>query len=281
WVLQLALHHTTFGGNQLVGFFVNRNNATVYLLSLVALYTALTGQPVRNVLVYVLVGVSFGALGVMLATALAVFYAVGKPRYLGHLLLLVGLSVGLAFLLPERLVLDRFKPVLDSYLLLADGRINLHTVTYAELVTELRTTDLSFIFRLKHWTNLSDIFQGGTVYQWLFGFGVGSSVRLSEMHLVPHNDYVRYLFECGLTTFAGFVTLLFICLKEIGRRWEAVPLVAIAIYFGSENLVNNFLPMIMFYFSMGAIVYRIRLEKLQRSAKPTEVQAATLQQQPA
>lgn len=261
WIWQLALGRTVFGGGQLVGFFVNRNNAALYYLCLVALYGALTGRQVGNILIYLFVGVAFGTLGVLLAVVTALLLAVGKLRYVGRLLLVLGLGVGLVFLLPEQMVLARINPVLDSYRLLAEGRIDLRTVTYGELVTQLRTTDLSFIFRLKHWTDLWEIFRHGSLYQTLFGFGVGASVRLSDMHLVPHNDYVRYLFECGLVSLIGFLMILFNGLRELGRRWITVPLLGVVVYFFSENLINNYLAMIVFFFSMGASLYRVRAAK--------------------
>lgn len=103
-----------------------------------------------------------------------------------------------------------------------------------------------------------DILVAGPWHQMLFGHGVGGSVRLSSIHLVPHNDYVRYLFECGVLTLAGFLLLLWLPLLRIGRRWELVPLLAVAIYFASENLINNYLAMAVFYFSVGATLYRVR-----------------------
>lgn len=262
WLVQLALERTSFGGGQMVGPFVNRNNAALYYLCMVSLYACLSGRLVNQVWVYLFVGIAFGTLGVLLAVVIALLYAVGQRRNLGQLVLLAILGSGLAILLPDSFLTARFGPVADSYRLLADQRIDLRTVTYAELVSSLRTTDLSFIFRLKHWTDLLDQYAQGTLFQQLFGFGVGSSQRLSQMRLVPHNDYVRLLFETGLLAFTGFVILVFTSLKQIGRRWEAVPLVAVCVYFFSENLMNNHVAMIMFFFSLGGLLYRRRMSEL-------------------
>lgn len=258
WLVQLGLERTVLGGSQLVGPFANRNNAALYYLTLVALYGSLSGRPVHHIWVYLLVGIAFGTLGVLLAVVVALLYAVGQRRYLGQLLLLVIAGVVMVVLLPQNLLLARLGPVIDSYWLLVDERINLRTISYGELVSRLRTTDLSFIFRLKHWTDLLDTYSQGTVFQQLFGFGVGSSLKLSQMRLVPHNDYVRMLFEGGLFAFAGFASLLLVCLARIGRCWEAVPLVAVCVYFFSENLINNYLAMVVFFFSLGATLCRMR-----------------------
>jgi hypothetical protein len=218
----------------------------------------MSGRSVTNVVVYLVAGLAFGTLGVLMAVLLSLLLSVGKLRYLPHLVLAALLVGALAYALPDEWMLARLQRVVDSYRLLVDGRINLRTVTYADLVRLLGTSDLSFIFRLKHWVDLLDLYATGTPYQQLFGYGAGSSIRLSQMHLVPHNDYVRYLFEFGAVTWAGFVIILTVSFARLGRSWATVPLLGVAIYFFSENLINNFLAMIVFYFSLGCTLYRER-----------------------
>lgn len=256
WLVQLALERTVIGGNQVVGPFVNRNNAALYYLCLIALYTSLSGRQVSQVWVYLVVGLAFGTLGVLLAVVVSLLYAVGQRRNLGQLALLAVLGTALVIVLPDSFLSARIGPVLDSYRLLADQRIDLRTISYGELVARLGTTDLSFIFRLKHWTDLLDLYLHGSVFQQLFGFGIGASQQLSQMRLVPHNDYVRLLFEGGAFAFLGFATLLLVALRRLGRRWEAVPFVAVCVYFFSENLLNNHVAMIVFFFSLGALLQR-------------------------
>lgn len=264
WAWQLGTGRTSLGGSQVVGMFGNRNNAALYYLTLIAFYGALSGREVGNVLVYVLAGVAFGTLGVLLAVLLSLLLAVGHRRYFGRLMFTLALMAFAVWLLPERLVLDRLRPVLDSYRLLADERINLSTVSYGELVSKLGTSDLSFIFRLKHWLDLLSLYADGDGYQMMLGRGVGAAARLSEIRLVPHNDYLRLLFECGPASLLGLLLLLATALKDIGRRWAAVPLLAVCIYFFSENLINNFLAMVLFFFSLGVSLLRARVERRQR-----------------
>jgi hypothetical protein len=137
-------------------------------------------------------------------------------------------------------------------------------VTFGELVTKLGTTDLSFLFRLKHWLELWTIYQNGSLLNWLFGFGSGSSVELTRMRIVPHNDFIRYLFEFGVITLIGFCLLLFSIFRYLGRGWITVPLAAVALYFISENLINNFLAMVIFYFCAGTLAQRVLMAKQRR-----------------
>ncbi|MBX3606143.1 MAG: hypothetical protein KF788_12745 [Piscinibacter sp.] len=258
WAAQLAGGATTLAAGREVGPFANRNNAALYALCLIALHAVVSGRTLRSVLVYLAVGALFGTLGVLLAVLLALLLAIGRPRTLAVLLPALALLGLAAWSLPEVGVFARLGPLRDSVLLLVDGRIDLASVSYAELVRLLKSTDLSFLFRLKHWLELLTLYAQGSPYQWLFGFGIGASVRLSEIHLVPHNDYLRLLFECGAVTLLGFVALLATALVRVGRRWEAVPLWVVAIYFGSENLVNNYLAMSVFWFCAGALATRVR-----------------------
>lgn len=258
WAVQLASGATTLAGGRDVGIFANRNNAGLYAMTLLALYTVLSGRTLRSALLFLGVGVLFGTLGVLAAVLVALLITAGRARDLVALLLAVALFALAVWWWPEIGVFARLRPLLDSLRLLAEGRIDLHTVSYADLVRLLHSTDLSFLFRLKHWLGLLYLYAEGTPYQWAFGFGLGASVRLSDIHLVPHNDYLRLLFECGLLTLLGFLALLGTACAAIGRRWELVPLLVVMLYFGSENLINNYLAMTVFWFSAGALSTRIQ-----------------------
>jgi hypothetical protein len=256
--IQLATGmHNEFGSKQL-GFFANRNNAGLYAVAILAFYCVLAEKVIAIPIVYVAVGLMFGTLGLLLAVIAAIFLCHGKVKYF-----FIGLLLGSSCLFALNFFPDlsntlRVKPVVDSIALLLSGRIDLETVTYGDLVLLLNTQDLSFLFRLKHWYNLINIYAGGSVVNYLFGFGAGSAVQLSSIHLVPHNDYLRLIFEFGAITFLGFTGLLFSTIRSIQRGWALVPILVVVIYFFSENLINNYLAMIFFFLSAGALAARSR-----------------------
>lgn len=259
WFWQLASGKIEFGGIGGVSIFANRNNAGLYAVTLVALLNVLRPQPLRNLLLYCLAGAAFGTLGVLLAVLAALTLAVGGKRAI----LFIGISAAVVsailFFVPlEYGVFSRIKPVIASIKLIVSGRVDIATVTYGDLVRLLQTTDLSFLFRIKHWLNLWNLYTSAPVESIVFGLGIGASARLSDTGLIPHNDYLRMLVECGPVTFTGFVAMIWLMLKHCGRRWEAVPLIAVAIYFFSENLIDNFVAMSLFFFCGGAIAHRIR-----------------------
>jgi hypothetical protein len=273
FVFQIVMRGASLNEGGELGIFVNRNNAALYAVTLMSLYIVLSGRSISSALPFLCVGVMFGTLGVLVAVLLGLFVAVGNWRTAKALL--VGMAAGglVILVFPEMPIIQRLQPVFDSVQLLAAGKIDLRTVTFGDLVAQLQTTDLSFIFRLKHWVELLDLYAAGDVYQWLFGLGVGSSVRLSQIGLVPHNDYLRFFVECGLVPFLGFVSLLFCLIRAIGRRWDVVPTIVVAIYFGSENLINNFLAMMIMFFCAGALATRMRLLALDDRSRDSVTKA--------
>lgn len=240
------------GSDESTQIFVNLNNAGLYAITLLAYYNVLSKTPINNSLIYMGVGIMFGTLGLFLAVFAAVVLCHRRwmPILAAPLLAAIALAIITSF--PELSKTARVQVVVDSIVLMATKRISLETVTYAELVTLLQTQDLSFLFRLKHWLNLLQLYFEGDAWNKLFGFGTGASVRLTNIHLVPHNDYIRMAFEFGLVTLTGFILTIFYIIKNSSRGWILLPLLAVSIYFWSENLINNYIAMALFFFSAGA-----------------------------
>jgi hypothetical protein len=261
WGAQLLQSGFEIDGIRETSIFANRNNAAVYAVTLLALVAVVLGRPVRSLVLFMAAGVMFGTLGVLLAVVIALALTVARPRELLVLALLI-VAAGAGYMIwPEEKPFVRFTPVIDSIRYIVDGRIKLHSTTFGELVLLLKTQDLSFVFRLKHWVDLMAVWSAADAYHWLFGFGVGSSVRESDLRMVPHNDYLRLLFEFGLVTLAAFVAMLALVFVRLGRRWETVPLLAVAIYLFSENLVTNYTAMAFFFFSAGVLAERVARER--------------------
>lgn len=249
---------TAFENGIPVAIFANRNTAALYAVSLLAFYNVLSPRPVTSVLLILGICAAFGTLGVLMAVIVALCVVVVRVDLIKAMVAIGAVLVVAYLFLPEAPVLNRITPVIKSVELLWDGTISPRTATFGQLVALLDTKDLSFMFRLKHWFNLSDLYSAAPAYQQLFGLGIGSSAHLSTMGLVPHNDYLRMLFECGVLGLAGFVSMLGVIAWRCRGHWEAVPLFVVIFYFFSENLVNNYLAMAIFYFCAGSIATRIK-----------------------
>lgn len=260
WFFQLAIGQVKLSDQLDISIFANRNNAALYFIALIALLNVLRGQPVRSILVYLAAGLLFGTMGVLLAVLVALVLTVGRLKINIILFLLVTLVVYTAYYsVIEVGLFARIKPFIDSFVLIASGDVDLSKVAYSELVASLNTTDLSFIFRLKHWYDLLSIYLNSNLDGIVFGLGIGSSVVLSQANLVPHNDYIRVLVECGLITFIGFLGLVAYVLWHCRRDWLSTPFIVIAVYFFSENLLDNFAAMSVFFYAAGLLISRTNI----------------------
>lgn len=256
---EMAIWGAQFREGESISIFANRNNAALYAIVLSILFLVL-GISRRWLITYLLlVAVLFGTLGVFVAVTLSIFIVSLSRKNAGYLL---ALPLALLLLLTAAPNL----PVFERLLHLGEGLVYLFTIgeirhilemSYGEL-SELMggSSDVSFFFRIKHWLELFQTYAGGTLMSIFFGRGVGSSVLETSLELVPHNDYLRYLYECGIAPFLGFLILNLRILVDIGRNYFAIPFITISIYFFTENLINNFLAMMLYYFLAGFIIVR-------------------------
>lgn len=236
-------------------FFSNRNNAALYGMALVVMFNCFNKREIYSNVLALFVALAFGTLGIFFAVLVGLIVVYGaRPRFWMHVMPIVGLLV-IGFMSLDLEVVGRVATLVD--VIESTSFSSLEKTSYSDLVATTGTSDLSFLFRLKHWSNIFDIIfnEPGSI---AFGFGVGASERLTEVGLVPHNDYLRVLFELGAFSFLAFFAMLFFIVKSVGLNFRVVPIVSIVIYFFSENLITNYLAMAIFYFSAGVQVAQAR-----------------------
>jgi O-antigen ligase len=109
----------------------------------------------------------------------------------------------------------------------------------------------SALWRIQHWRDIVVAYSKGTTVEQVFGFGPGSSIAVVE--ILPHNEYLRMLFEEGLVGLALFLFAWYGIVKTAppGIRYVAL---AIAIYSFSENNLDNFPFMALFALCLSANV---------------------------
>lgn len=246
---------------QPLSIFANRNNAVAF--AVVASWTLLHAGVRRSMIVGYLVAsvVAFKTLGALVAIAIALYLI-----YLGPGLIGLVIASSFAYFFFDAFgdkfeILTRAQTAwhsLGSVLADAGGVWGLAKADYAQIYMAAGTSDISLIFRLKHWVNLIYLYQDASPIHQLFGLGVGSSEALTEMRLVPHCDYLRFIFELGPGVFACFAILNFTIVRRLGGQFLSIPVVFLCIYFFSDNLVTNLPVMSLFYFTAGAIVSSAR-----------------------
>ncbi|SED08134.1 hypothetical protein SAMN02787142_2513 [Burkholderia sp. WP9] len=241
---------------QTLSFFANRNNAVAF--TVISSWTLMLAGVKRWLIVGYLAAcvLAFKTLGALMAIAMALYLVYPGFNILRNLI--IGAAVaGFYVKFDDDLeILARASNAwrsLNSVLAESNGVWGLSRLDYGQIYTAAGTSDISLIFRLKHWVNLIGLYMDGPLVNQIFGFGVGSSVELTEQKLVPHNDYLRFFFELGPGLLICFVLLNLMILRRIGAHFISIPAIFLFIYFFSDNLVNNFLVMSFFYFTAGAI----------------------------
>jgi O-antigen ligase len=85
----------------------------------------------------------------------------------------------------------------------------------------------------------------------LFGYGASQTGVLTVLPLPPHNDYLRVLAEYGLLNFLVFAIFVFTIVFSLKDRAAKTMYTVLLIYFLSENLIDNFTSMTLFFSYAG------------------------------
>jgi hypothetical protein len=230
-------------------YFPNTNTAALYFSALCFSLSHWFGSKIL-VLQFINAAV-MNRVGAALATILAIGIWSTFPlrRQVFAALLILAIAIFLAYALGT---LDRLLAGLDSIALI--WSLNPSTVarmTYKQLIDLTGTTDLSAFFRIIHWTNIFEYYSTQGLGVILFGYGAGQSGIIAVIPMPPHNDYLRVLAEYGLLSFlvfAFFVVRIAILLKLQAAK---ILFTVLLIYFFSENLIDNFTSMALFFSYAG------------------------------
>ncbi|UPK37773.1 O-antigen ligase family protein [Bradyrhizobium sp. 186] len=120
-----------------------------------------------------------------------------------------------------------------------------------QLIDLTGTTDMSAFFRITHWTNIWQIYSSLGLGGILFGYGASQTGVLTVLPLPPHNDYLRVLAEYGLLNCVLFVVFVFSIMFSLKERAAKTMYTVLLIYFLSENLIDNFTSMTLFFSYAG------------------------------
>lgn len=272
------------GGTRHSGLFVNPNNlALIPFLLLFFINPARDGKLLRLTIHGVVVAVlaysgtngAIMAYGIGLAVRARTFIP-GKYRSAAYAILaatgatvIIFVAAGGDRMLPETRLTNQLSVMRSQYqTVLAGGDI-----AYYEQEKVLGPGSGSAIWRLSHWRRTLVTYSDGTLMQQLVGFGLGSSPQI--LGKLPHNEYLRMLFEQGLL---GFALFLFTWSKLIRTADPQVQYVGIivAIYSFSENNLDNFPFMALFVLCLSARDIKQTVRTAVRRL-PTSVRRSSIQ----
>jgi hypothetical protein len=248
------------GGARHSGLFVNPNNLALIPFLLLFFINPLKDSWLIRIAThgFVVAMLAFtGTSGAVLAYAIGVVvYLTGmvskKARSIVYAsALLVGLA-GIAFLtmggerlLPEtRLTSQISVMAAQTQNVLSGG-----DVAYYKQERVLGPGSASGIWRIAHWRRTIITYCEGTPAQLIFGLGIGSSPRI--LGKLPHNEYLRMLFEQGIIGFALFIFIWYSIIRTAPREVRYIGLI-VAIYSFSENNLDNFPFMALFTLFLSA-----------------------------
>ena len=248
------------GGTRHSGLFVNPNNLALIPFLLLFLLNPLKDKwflrvATHGIVVAVLAftGTSGAVLayGIGLAVHLCGMVSRRSRSVVYGLAALGGLAV-IAFLAMDG---ERFLPETRLTNQISVIRVQLQNViegvdiAYYEQERVLGSGSASGIWRLAHWRQTIALYLDGAPAQRIFGFGIGSTTQI--MGILPHNEYLRMLFEQGIVGFLLFIFVWYRVIMTAPREVRYIGLI-VAIYSFSENNLDNFPFMALFILCLSA-----------------------------
>jgi len=254
------------------GFFVNANNFSLTMMTLLFLIDEEKDNRIRKILIHAVLllflllsgtsGAILAYLGAMLFKYFILLKSSNKYRNkwvlipIGIALILVVcmLTTNLFMDVPiVKRIANQLSLVWHELPLAASG----YELDYGNMSNMYDIDDFSGLWRISHWRTCIDVIADANIIQLLCGYGIGSSNLL--MYKEPHNDYLRVLIEqgiIGLTLYFAFFMTVF--RRFDSRYWYCI--VAVALYCFTENNMDNLLFMSIFVFFLASGQNRTQIQ---------------------
>jgi hypothetical protein len=147
--------------------------------------------------------------------------------------LAVFVSIGGESLLPESRLTRQIVVMRTDLKSVIDG----NPISFYRQERVLGSGTASGVWRLEHWRRTLVTYAGGSTAQKVVGFGIGSSP--DHLGKLPHNEYLRVLFEQGVAGLCLFLFAWFRTIRTAPKDLRYCGLI-LAIYSFSENNLDNF-----------------------------------------
>lgn len=154
-------------------------------------------------------------------------------------------SVGGLRLLPESRLINQLAVMGDQMQNVVKG----NSIAYYAQEKVLGSGSGSALWRIEHWGQTLALYLDGTPAEQIFGFGIGGAVRI--MGILPHNEYLRILFDQGLLGLSLFLFAWYRMIRTAPVEVRYIGLI-VAIYSFSENNLDNFPFMSLFILCLSA-----------------------------
>lgn len=254
-ILALSLSPASFidygGHTRLKGLFANPNGLAQMAISLWCFNYG--RQVLENkkfiavsafiLLIIILTGTSGAFIGCIIGLTYVLIPDLTKKKATLILVLLLSIACFMLIKSSSLGIIDKLTNqtyiVLQNKDVIISGKIN-----YGEIATSHTASGTSALWRLSHWVNIFDKTLSSSFWLILFGHGIGSTVI--DFGILPHNDYLRVLYEQGILGFIIFISFFVTIFRRLARQ-DRLVFIIIAVYAFSENLFDNFLFMSLFF----------------------------------
>lgn len=216
------------------GFFKNSNIVTplVFLqLFLIPKNKKFIAGIILFASILVLFRINANTAYLAIAFALLYYYFIGKRNHLGGLIFLV-FAVIFAFYFNDRLLRQIELAILNF------DAISTDSVNY-----NLLGGDSSFTWRMAYWFKMLSNFPNEPLFQIIFGHGFGASFE--NYGNLPHNEYLRVLYEEGVIGFFFFCCIISNLFRHASLKGRVL-LVCYAVFIFSENTFDTFFVFMVF-----------------------------------
>lgn len=242
---------------ELKNFFFRSPNGFVFLgVSIATFYLVVVGKNNRNFLKAVFIALFYvlicTSLGVVVAALLSILILNFSRKYLlyvitgGAIFVLVVLYIDIPIFI-------RIRDVLTVWKYFFEGGISFADVDFRELNSldkgGERADATSSVWRIAHWLKLLHLYVASI---WNIPFGMGAGISVKETGYYPHNCYLQIMIEYGLIVisfFVKFVVTVYSRLKNEGMLIYFI--LTMLLYHLTENLLSNFPPSALMYFTVG------------------------------
>jgi hypothetical protein len=252
------------------GFFVNANNLSLSLMTLLFLINEDKDSRAKKIsihavlILFLLLSGTSGAILAYLGAMSFKYFLLLKSSHRYRNTWILALVIIAGGTLVCLLTIDPFmdipvvKRIVDQ-LSLVWRELPLaasdYELDYGKLSNMYGTGNISGIWRVSHWRKCVDVIADANIIQLLFGYGIGASSLL--LYKVPHNDYLRVLMEQGIVGLVLSMAFIGILFRRIDKRYRYC-VIAIALYCFTENNIDNLLFMSVFIFFLSGYGSKVR-----------------------
>ena len=276
--LAVLLFDIALGNTSRSSVFVNRNTAGFYCLTASILIPNNFKNGKILFLFYLgLVVVLFNTLGLLLAvfiTTLFVYYKEISKQFIRNaprvILTSASVIVLLFILWPYIQQTNVYHRIMGSFTLLSNlmSVYSIFSLPEVSYLTALKLggspENMSFLFRIKHWTEIISIYFSLDILTLFFGVGGDNLQNITLHKLRPHNDHLRLIVEFGIVFYFAVLMFCYKIYKSLRSKLlsiTSIPILAIFLYMFTENLLDNFLGFSLLFSILGALMRQVFIKE--------------------